>query len=549
VSHLLELLGHGLGSDLGDLLDRYFWSPQSRSLEELRSGCEEHPDWPDMQMQLGLAYLRGGQVDDAVTLLRRACRSKPDYLAARLALASAYEHQGQVSKALDELQIAHQNHPGEVPLLFAIGFCLERLERPDEALECYRDAVEHDETFTPARERIAALAVLRDDHEEATTQYEALRRIWPEKAWVRSALAHLYHRAGKPLRAIEEYETAIAMEPENWSLLDDEVEALVESGQIRDAIERLHTLIEAQGPFADLHCRLGTLYSQVGDDEASTKHYLMALEQQPDYLEAKVKFGTHHLVCGRWEEAAEAFHDAAEMNDSSMLNYVGMGVAHLAAGRRADAMSSFDLAAALEPNSTILLAEMAKLQLKAAVADEYDRSFSSGVPQPVAEIALDNDDLLHTQLDRHAEQVERYPNRADVRYRFGVLLRAEGRLGEAQEQFAEAVEINPTYVQAVIKLAITQQELGQLDEAIETFQSVLDIHPQFVDLHYRLGLLHTDRRRFEDAVVHMEAAMEGAPDCEQIRAGLALSLQNMGLMDRAAATWRSLWKMHHAPNS
>jgi lipopolysaccharide biosynthesis regulator YciM len=68
-----------------------------------------------------------------------------------------------------------------------------------------------------------------------------------------------------------------------------------------------------------------------------------------------------------------------------------------------------------------------------------------------------------------------------------------------------------------------------------------------VDLHYRLGLLYTDRREFDKAVQHMEQAAEGAPDNQQIRASLALSLQNMGLMDRAAATWRSLWRLHHAP--
>ena len=227
-----------------------------------------------------------------------------------------------------------------------------------------------------------------------------------------------------------------------------------------------------------------------------------------------------------------------------MQNYVGMGVAQLAAGRQAEAMNSFDLAAAVEPNSTLLITEMAKLQLKSAVAEEFAQSFSVPADIPIAEVALDNDDLLHVQLTRHADEAAARPNHADVRYRYGVLLRSEGRLGEALEQFTAAVEINPCYTQAIIHKGITEQELGKTDEVIETFQSVLDVKPQYVDLHYRLGLLYTDRREFAEAVKHMEAAAEGASDNEQIRAGLALSLQNMGLMDRAAATWRSLQKMH-----
>ena len=126
-----------------------------------------------------------------------------------------------------------------------------------------------------------------------------------------------------------------------------------------------------------------------------------------------------------------------------------------------------------------------------------------------------------------------------------MLLRSEGRLGDARDQFAKAVDINPCYVKARIKLGITLQELGRVDEAIEQFKQAMDLQPTYVDMHYRLGLLYTDRRQFEHAVRHMEAASAGAPGNDQIRANLALSLQNMGLMDQAAATWRSLWRMHH----
>lgn len=83
-----------------------------------------------------------------------------------------------------------------------------------------------------------------------------------------------------------------------------------------------------------------------------------------------------------------------------------------------------------------------------------------------------------------------------------------------------------------------------MEESIETFKRALDIEPDYVDLHYRLGLLYTDRKQFEEAVKHMEQAAAGAPDNGQIRASLALSLQNMGLMDKSAATWRGLSQLH-----
>ncbi len=231
-----------------------------------------------------------------------------------------------------------------------------------------------------------------------------------------------------------------------------------------------------------------------------------------------------------------------------MLSYVGLGVAQAASGDVEQAMNSFDLAASIEPNTSLLMTEMARLQLKAAVADEFLKSFQSGESDGHTDVSLDNDDLLHMQIERHAAEVRRKPRHADVRYRYGVLLRAEDRTGEAMEQFRIATEINPSYVQAMVKLGVCRQELGQSDEAIKTFKRVLEIKGEYVDMHYRLGLLYTDRRQFDLAVKEMEAAAAGAPDNTQVRAALALSLQNMGLMDRAAATWRSLWKMHQAAN-
>ena len=544
MSYLLQLLGRGLGSDLGEILDQYYWTPQPCGLGELEERCAKNHDDANLHLQLGLAYLQSSQLTLAVDHFRKTCLRQPDSLGGRLALAAALAEQRDLDRALEQLKIANQNHLANTRILFAIGFCLERLQRRGEAREYYRDAIERDGALTAARQRLAAIALADGNLAEGIEQYEALRRQMPDQPWVRSTLANLYYRDGQHARSIDEFEAAIAMEPENWSLIDEQVESLVADGQVREAIERLHLLIDNQGPFADVHCRLADLYSRTGDDQAALRYYQLALEFQPQYMEAWVKLGTHHLVQGRWDQSSESFSQASAINDNSMQNYVGMGVAQLAAGRQGEAMASFDLAAAVEPNSTLLVTEMARLQLKSAVAEEFARSFAGSGDVPVAEIALDNDDLLYVQLARHEEEVSAKPHHADVRYRYGVLLKSEGRLAEALEQFTAAVEINPTYVQAIIHKGITEQELGKSDDVIETFKTVLDIHPEFVDLHYRLGLLYTDRRELDQAVEHMVAAAEGAKDNQQIRAAMALSLQNMGLLDRAAATWRSLRQMH-----
>lgn len=104
MSHLLELLGKALPTDFGNVLDRYYWTPQTRSIEQLAESCRVNPQWPDIRCQLGLAYLRAMQLAEAIEHLSAACRIKPDYLAARVALAAAYEADGKVERCWSSLR-------------------------------------------------------------------------------------------------------------------------------------------------------------------------------------------------------------------------------------------------------------------------------------------------------------------------------------------------------------------------------------------------------------------------------------------------------------
>ena len=546
MSHLLEILGKGLDHEVEDLLRGYFSCSATEPIEHLERDIEGDAQRPDRRLGLALAYRLDQRGDDARTCLEALRQDFPDYVPGAIALAVVLYETGNVEEALKELRFADQTQPGEAPILHCLGFCLERRGELEPAAACYRQALRSDDSYTPSRHRLAAVALVLEDVNEAVEQYSVLRRDDPQDGWLRTSLGHLLYRAGRYAESCEEFEAAIVIEPENWALVDDEVESLAQEGKNAEAIERLKALIDEQGPFADLHVRIADLYDQIGDEESATRHYHLALEIQPNYLEATVKLGTHHLLFGRWEEAAETFYQAAELNDRVLMNYIGMGVAQYAAGRKTDAMNSFDLATAVEPNSTLLLGEMARLQLRAALADSFTKSFGAIIEDAPPEIDLDNEVLARRQLERHEEQIRRTPNRADLRYRYGVLLRSEGKLEAARDEFLKALELCPAYATARVKLGITQQELGHIAQAVETFARSLHVEQAQVDLHYKLGLMFVDRNEFETAVRHMEDVGSQTGDDGQVRAGVALSLQNMGLMDRAAATWRSLYHIHTA---
>lgn len=539
--NLLRLLGEGLDLDFGELLGGYFWSAHRQDLHPLQTDSQPPGESGELHFHMGLAFLQADRLEEAIRNLNAACRCMGESLAARLALAVAYQEHGDMQTALDHLELASRTGAQAAPVLFAAGFCCEKLGRPTKAVDYYRDALDQNPGFTPARDRLVAVDLLQGDLDDAIEQYQSKRETEPEKSSIRTALAHLYYLNGLYAQAVGEFQTAIAMGPENWALNDEQVESLVADGLVNEAIERLHVLIGEQGPFADLYVRLGDLYGQVGRDAEAMRSYHAALDIQPGYLEAMVKVGAQHLVCNRLEEAGEAFHRAAELNDELLFNYVGMGIAQLADDRLHEAMNTFELAAALEPNSTLLITETARLQLRASQGRWSEQD--PGRPAAntcTAGMDLDSEDFLGKQIIRHAEQVRRFPDLAELRYRYGLLLRFDGQTRQAHQQFVHAVRINPHYTQALVSLGLVLRQFDRIGEAVVTFKRAMDVDDGCIGLHYRVALLYSDGRALQEAFGEVDAA---CADSEQIRAGLALSLQNMGLMDPAAATWRSLCRM------
>ena len=93
-------------------------------------------------------------------------------------------------------------------------------------------------------------------------------------------------------------------------------------------------------------------------------------------------------------------------------------------------------------------------------------------------------------------------------------------------------------MKALIKLGLSLKELDRADDAIDVFRRATALQPEYVDVHYQLGLLFAQRNRFEAAMEHFESAVGGNPNNAEFHANLALSLQNLGLIDRARASWQ-----------
>jgi len=541
MSSLLETLGRGLLGRLDGAFASVLGLDTDDTLEALETAVETNPEDVDQRIRLAGRYLRADDPSAARRLFLSVLTEDESHTAARIGLACALDDLGQIDQALEQLKVVQQNGPAGAAVLFCIGYCHERCNRPDEAIRHYQDALAACPTLRNAHERLAAIYLKRDQYPAAIAHYKELCRLDPDRTDLHLTLANLMLLGGDGRSAVQRYGHAITLEPDNWSAHDDEAGQFESAGLIREAIEKLHERVEADPDNSETRLRLGDLYARIGNDAAATRQYATAVEIAPEYLEANVKLGTQHLRGGRHTDAAKYFAQALELNDRLLTAYIGLGVAQRATGRNDEALQSFDLARNIEPNSTLLFSEVARMQLKASAAQAADKVLQAVTDEPEApsaRSAAHDSDLISVQIERHRQAAEQRPNHADIHYRLGLLFRNRGQVDEAIASFRRATEINPGYVKALVKLGLALREVGKDDEAITIFTDATRVKPDYVDLHYQLGLLFVQRHKFELAVEHFGAAARGNPENVDFQANLALALQNMGLVDRAQATWQ-----------
>ena len=535
MSYLLEVLGRGLVSRLADKFKERLDVKPQRPREEILAAVKADPAQPDLRLELGFAYMREDAWEKARAAFDAAAERDAQSALARIAAACCAERLGDLEGAAARLTGAANLAADDGAVYFGLGYCCERLSRPPEAANHYRRAIRTCPTFRAARERLAALHLVAGQLDEAIEQYREMVVEDPGDVDLHLTLASLLLHRSDPLGAVDEYERALTIEPDNWQARDDLADTLEQAGLYREAVEQLLEMVRKQPEFPDTWVRLGDLYARLGDEQSTLAAYMNAVEIHPAFLEANVKIGTQHLRIGNYQEASAWFSRAIEINDRLLTAYVGLGVAQHQAGRELEALYTLDLASSIEPNSTLLYSEMARLHLRCAVQEEAEGCLEPGDGGIAAPPAEPVDDLIEVQIVRHRQCAEQRPNHADVHYRLGLLLRQRGRLDEAITEFREAIEINPSYTRALIKLGLALHESGEGEQAIQALSRAVEINPEYLDLHYRLAVLYADRMQFEMALEHYAKAVEGNPENAEWRENMAVCLENMGLIDRAKA--------------
>lgn len=373
----------------------------------------------------------------------------------------------QLSSAYERLLELTADPAERVELALAWGRLLaDELQAPEQAASAYELVLEIVPNEATALDALAGLSESRGDPARAIDAVLALADTAPtahEKARHLERAAKLFEAQNNLDRAIEVYEQAVDVEPDNEALRKALRDAYVERGDVVLALElfeRELTRTEGDHKKARLASQMARLArDRLHDDERAEAAAKQALAFDPANLEGL-------LVLADLAYEHQRFIEASRYYDSI-------------AGR-IDALPAAD-AKRLLLRSIEALGRTDKWQKSAAARERLLALAADDATtiERVAQLALEVGDT-EGALAQYRELLTRFEGelpqslRALVEYRYGEALHRSGQALAALARFERSSEIDPSQHQALAAQARIHMELADWPSAIAVKQKQLE---------------------------------------------------------------------------
>lgn len=521
MSRLLAILGEGIKVDTAELI--WHW------IDIVKSKYVADKPQAGALIKRIINHVKNKKTDKAESELSEYILSNPDCFLGRLAQAAIHLSEGRINEAIGELEYVYTRQPGNTIALYALGHCYERTGDESRAVEFYQDCLKFKGYLQLPRQRLAAIYFKNGQLEKAIQEYEMLRTDSPDNISILITAGYLYIAAERYGEAVETFNTAILVHPDNFNSEDDRIERLIAVGQLEDAAQQLEFLMQEQPDRAELLIRYGDVLSMLGSDAEAIDKYEEALCLEPNFLEATIKLGTQYLQVGDDISAAKQFNKALEINDQVIEAYIGLTIAQILKGNNAEAMETLSLAATIIPNSSLLFAQTAVLQLK------------SGIKEKSLFLIENPTNLLNEVIETHKHQITQHSQDPELHFRLGILLTSSGRLDEAVKEFNCALEINPTFSRARNYLVLCLFETGHKDISLNMLRQNLILTCDMLELHYKIALLYCDKIKFASSMLNFENFLDKNLADSNVSVNVSVVLQNLGLLDRSTMMWENLF--------
>ncbi len=231
-------------------------------------------------------------------------------------------------------------------------------ENTDETIECYERLLQFDIDTAQIYYELGHLYLKKEDKINSISAFKLALERDIENPFYNNSLAYAFSKAELYDDAIEFYQKAIAINPDNeWTAIVCQALGAI-YGEIKGNIEAAVATYQA-GIILDpnnyeLHISLGDIHMAEYDLDKAIRAYCDAILLNPDDYRGYFKAGTALWEKDYIEEALVAYHKAVELNPENAYAQNNLGILYLdGLGDAEEALEYFEEAIALNADYTL----------------------------------------------------------------------------------------------------------------------------------------------------------------------------------------------------
>jgi len=274
-----------------NLGEAYFRSGDYSNASEIyKELLNLNPESPMVLANLGMSYLRQNEpelLDEALFAFEKSIRFDKDIVLNYIGLSELFLKKRNAGKALSYANKALRLEPNNPQTHYTLGNVYFTIGKNREAIKEYKRSIELNDS-APARIYLALLYSQLGQKAQAIEQYEAALKISPQNIVALNNLAWLYMGSNKLANAINVAKKALEISPDSPELKDTLGWIYYVNGNYQKSVELLLEAKKGLPDIPDILYHLGKAYYKLGDYEKAQENLEEAIELNPNYENADI---------------------------------------------------------------------------------------------------------------------------------------------------------------------------------------------------------------------------------------------------------------------
>lgn len=479
----------------------YFKQRQyTEALKEFKLAHSEHPQDAMMENLLGITETKLGELDEANRNYQMAIKLAPSDAAPHRNLGVNDLSTSDYDAAEKELLLAEHLEPTNPFAHYYLAQLYLQTSRESDAVQQFKPAqalIERNSdllflmasAFLQVHRGADATPLIQELEERSTLDVSQ-----EYKLGVLLTADHMYPEA------VERFRSIVRMQPGSWRSKFDLAVALVNEGQLQEAILTLRPLVATHTRDARPFTLLGALYEATDQLPEALDAYSAAVREAPDNPDCYLDYTRLLMDLDRYGQAARIIERGMKNTPDNYALKLRMGAIEMTQGQYPQARQSFQKA--IQEHPDIALGYIALAQGYMRDGDDND-----------AAVVL-------------AGARKKLPSNAMLEYLYGLVLSHLSKTPEALAAFQRSIAINPEVAESHYELGKLYLKAGQLKPARLEFERVLGIAPEYANAHYQLSRIYA--RLGEKEKAKAMAAQTQALLLKQRQAALTLEKKKIG---------------------